>query len=87
MLLCRLLLRLPWRDGRFWVGQFKQPLGMEELSSTRTGDFISKSTVTNALGLARRLVAAMDHAAMAEKGPVTRRIAADLLDKLSEADA
>lgn len=39
------------------------------------------------LGLARRLVAAMDHAAMAQKGPVTRRIAAELLDKLSEADA
>ncbi|MGP9805808.1 chromosomal replication initiator DnaA [Paracoccus sp. NSM] len=35
------------------------------------------------LGLARRLVAAMDRAAMAEKGPVTRRIAADLLDNLS----
>lgn len=39
------------------------------------------------LGLARRLVAAMDHAAMARKTPVTRRIAAELLDKLSEADA
>lgn len=39
------------------------------------------------LGLARRLVAAMDRAAMAEQGPVTRRIAADLLDKLSEVDA
>ncbi|MFN3525435.1 MAG: chromosomal replication initiator DnaA [Paracoccus sp. (in: a-proteobacteria)] len=39
------------------------------------------------LGLARRLVAAMDRAAMAEKGPVTRRIAADLLDNLSGADA
>lgn len=35
------------------------------------------------LGLARRLVAAMDRAAMAEKGPVTRRIAAELLDNLS----
>lgn len=39
------------------------------------------------LGLARRLVAAMDRAAMAEKGPVTRRIAADLLDNLSGTDA
>lgn len=39
------------------------------------------------LGLARRLVAAMDRAAMARKGPVTRRIAADLLDKLTLADA
>lgn len=35
------------------------------------------------LGLARRLVAGIDRAAMAAKGPVTRRIAAELLDKLS----
>lgn len=35
------------------------------------------------LGLARRLVAAMDRAAMADKRPITRRIAADLLDKLT----
>lgn len=34
------------------------------------------------LGLARRLVAAMDRAAMAEKGPITRRIAAEVLDQL-----
>ncbi|MDP5308256.1 chromosomal replication initiator DnaA [Paracoccus spongiarum] len=39
------------------------------------------------LGLARRLVAGIDRAAMAARGPVTRRIAADLLDKLSAADA
>lgn len=39
------------------------------------------------LGLARRLVAAMDKTAMADKSPVTRRIAADLLDKLMNADA
>lgn len=39
------------------------------------------------LGLARRLVAEIDRAAMAAHGPVTRRIAADLLDKLSAADA
>ncbi|MDB6177023.1 chromosomal replication initiator DnaA [Paracoccus sp. Z330] len=39
------------------------------------------------LGQARRLVAAMDRAAMAAKGPVTRRIAAELLDKLSRSDA
>jgi phosphate-selective porin len=26
-------LRLPWRGGRFWVGQFKQPLYMESLIS------------------------------------------------------
>nr|WP_241865499.1 chromosomal replication initiator DnaA [Paracoccus salsus] len=39
------------------------------------------------LGQARRLVAAIDRAAMAQKGPVTRRIAADLLDNLPRADA
>jgi chromosomal replication initiation ATPase DnaA len=39
------------------------------------------------LGLARRLVAAMDRAAMAEKGPVTRRIAAELLESLSNVRA
>ncbi|WP_022706713.1 chromosomal replication initiator DnaA [Paracoccus zeaxanthinifaciens] len=35
------------------------------------------------LGLARRLVAAMDRAAMAQKTPPTRRLASDLLDKLT----
>lgn len=39
------------------------------------------------LGLARRLVTAIDRAAMAAKTPVTRRIAAELLDNLSRADA
>ena len=39
------------------------------------------------LGQARRLVAAIDRAAMARQGPVTRRIAADLLDKLPRPDA
>lgn len=39
------------------------------------------------LGQARRLVAAMDRAAMATKGPVTRRIAVELLDKLACSDA
>ena len=33
------------------------------------------------LGLARRMVAALDAAALASGGPVTRRMAADLLDK------
>ncbi|TBN41943.1 chromosomal replication initiator DnaA [Paracoccus subflavus] len=36
------------------------------------------------LGLARRLVAALDRAAMADKRPITRRLAADLLQGLSE---
>lgn len=39
------------------------------------------------LGLARRLVAAMDRAAMSEKGPVTRKIAAGLLETLSPRQA
>ena len=38
------------------------------------------------LGLARRLVAGLDAAAMSAGGPVTRRMAADLLDKLTPAD-
>lgn len=39
------------------------------------------------LGLARRLVAAIDRAALADKRPISRRIAAGLLDKLMAADA
>ena len=38
------------------------------------------------LGLARQLVAAMDRAAMADKRPITRRIAAELLNGLSESE-
>ena len=38
------------------------------------------------LGLARQLVAAMDRAAMADKRPITRRIAAELLNGLSEGE-
>jgi phosphate-selective porin OprO and OprP len=38
------------------VGQFKQPgATMEELSSTKNNDFISKSSITNTLGTPRRL--------------------------------
>lgn len=40
------------------LGQYKQPNSMEELSSTRSNDFISKATVTNTFGLSRRLGAA-----------------------------
>ncbi|GAB3091191.1 OprO/OprP family phosphate-selective porin [Lysobacter terrae] len=36
------------------VGQFKQPNSMEELSSTRFNDFISKAAVTNTYAVARR---------------------------------
>lgn len=37
------------------AGQFKQPLGLEELSSSSTNDFISKATATNTFALSRRL--------------------------------
>ena len=38
------------------VGQFKQPgATMEELSSTKNNDFISKSSITNTLGTPRRV--------------------------------
>ncbi|MGH8029925.1 MAG: OprO/OprP family phosphate-selective porin, partial [Arenimonas sp.] len=37
------------------VGQFKQPNSMEELSSTKNNDFISKAMTTNLQGVARRV--------------------------------
>lgn len=37
------------------AGQFKQPNSMEELSSTKNNDFISKAAITNTFGTARRL--------------------------------
>lgn len=40
------------------AGQFKQPNSLEELSSTRHNDFISKAMVTNLFGVGRRLGAA-----------------------------
>lgn len=42
----------------FQLGQFKQPNSLEELSSTRNNDFISKAAVTNTYAVARRLGAA-----------------------------
>lgn len=40
----------------FQVGQFKQPgATMEELSSTKNNDFISKASITNSLGTPRRV--------------------------------
>lgn len=39
------------------------------------------------LGLARRLVALLDHAAMADKRPITRRLAADMIQDLVMADS
>jgi len=37
------------------IGQFKQPNSMEELSSTRFNDFVSKAMTTNLQGVARRV--------------------------------
>lgn len=37
------------------LGQFKQPNSLEELSSTKNNDFISKALATNTFGVARRL--------------------------------
>ena len=37
------------------VGQFKQPNSLEELSSTKNNDFISKAMTTNLQGVARRV--------------------------------
>jgi phosphate-selective porin OprO/OprP len=37
------------------VGQFKQPNSLEELSSTKNNDFISKAMTTNMQGLSRRV--------------------------------
>ncbi len=36
------------------LGQYKQPNSLEELSSTKNNDFISKAMVTNTFGIARR---------------------------------
>lgn len=52
-------LRFGANDAQFvQLGQFKQPNSLEELSSTRHNDFVSKATVTNAFGIARRFGAA-----------------------------
>lgn len=45
------------------VGQYKQPNSMEELSSTKNNDFISKATVTNTYAVARRLGVAYGYGA------------------------
>ncbi|MCX7043640.1 MAG: OprO/OprP family phosphate-selective porin [Gammaproteobacteria bacterium] len=41
------------------VGQYKQPNSLEELSSTKNNDFISKAMTTNLQGVARRFGASM----------------------------
>lgn len=40
------------------AGQFKQPNSLEELSSTKNNDFVSKAMITNTWALARRVGAA-----------------------------
>lgn len=48
-------LKYSFAGGHFLqLGQFKQPNSLEELSSTRHNDFISKATVTNTYAIARR---------------------------------
>ena len=43
-------------DGQYLqAGQYKQPHSMEELSSTKNNDFISKAAITNTFGTGRRL--------------------------------
>ena len=37
------------------LGQFKQPLGLEELTSSKHNDFVSKATITNTWAVSRRL--------------------------------
>ncbi|MUV15179.1 OprO/OprP family phosphate-selective porin [Noviluteimonas gilva] len=37
------------------VGQYKQLMSLEELSSTKNNDFIAKASITNTFGVARRL--------------------------------
>lgn len=48
---------LRWKTalGSVTVGQFKQPNGLEELSSSRSNDFISKHTAGNLFAVGRRL--------------------------------
>ena len=48
-------LRWKTRLGSVTLGQFKQSNGLEELSSTRSNDFVSKHTAGNLFALGRRL--------------------------------
>lgn len=49
-------------DWSYRFGQFKQPNSMEELTSTKNNEFISKAMVTNAYGLSRRVGAEVQYA-------------------------
>ena len=44
------------------VGQYKQPNSLEELSSTKNNDFISKAMTTNLQGMGRRVGAKVETA-------------------------
>jgi phosphate-selective porin OprO and OprP len=48
---------LRWKLGSGYLlgGQYKQPISLEELSSTKNNDFIAKALVTNLFGVGRRL--------------------------------
>ena len=48
-------LKHPLGPGVLQLGQFKQPIGLEELTSTRQNDFISKSMLTQSWAGGRRL--------------------------------
>lgn len=48
-------LRFKLGAGYLIAGQYKQPNSLEELSSTKNNDFISKALTTNLFGVARRL--------------------------------
>lgn len=48
-------LRFAERSQHLRVGQFKQPTGLEELSSSTTNDFIAKAAATNTFAVSRRL--------------------------------
>lgn len=52
-----------WKLGKSYLqaGQYKQPNSMEENSSTKNNDFISKAMVTNLFGVARRVGVAYGH--------------------------
>ena len=43
------------RNNYLQVGQYKQPNSMEELSSTKNNDFLSKAAITNTFAIGRRL--------------------------------
>lgn len=48
-------MRFADRSQHVRVGQFKQPAGLEELSSSSTNDFIAKAAATSTFAVARRL--------------------------------